>query len=65
MIVYCEADNCQWCIDGKCNRDTININLIVNDALCEDYEEHEEEWWRKDEDELYERYERRSQVEGY
>lgn len=52
--IYCNATKCQWCSDDDiCQKDTVTVVLIADDAICEDYEEYEEEYdrnehWRYD-----------------
>lgn len=42
-MIYCEAERCQWNINGICNKDTVNIITILDTTPeCDDYEEYED-----------------------
>lgn len=43
MIVYCDMETCMNQIDGVCRKEKLQIEQIVDDAVCADYEEWEDE----------------------
>ena len=46
-IVYCDCVKCTWQNDGMCGKNDIHVVPIGfdDDAICDDYEEEDDDGW--------------------